>query len=213
MLIHVIDFEGTLKCGIIEYGIVTLDGDRIENTYTGLCRADEPIRPQEMLLHGIRNEMLEGNLPFSNYQKFFYDLRHSGVLAAHHAPFENSLLNRYWNVVPSIGASSQSVASTGSWGPWIDSRLVAQQYFKSDDYSLGALIKAFDLQSILDTFAEIYCPTNRQKSHCALYDALASALLLISMQASYHLDVAALVRSSQTRAQSSRRDFAQDELF
>lgn len=213
MLIHVIDFEGNLQCGIIEYGIATLEAGEITNTCTDLCQAEEPIRAKDILFHGLRNEMLENHPPFSDYQEFFYGLRRSGVFAAHHAPVENSLLNRYWNVVPTQSDSPQVPASGGSWGPWIDSRLVAQQCFQTDDYSLGALVQAFELESTLQAHAASLCPENRCKPHCALYDAIASALLLVTMQKRYNLDSRDLIRSSQPRSSRNRGDFAQEELF
>jgi DNA polymerase III epsilon subunit-like protein len=213
MLIHVIDFEGNLQCGIIEYGIATLKEGKIENTQTGLCRPEEPIRAKDILLHGLRDEMLENHAPFSDYQDLFYGLRRGGVFAAHHAPVENSLLNRYWNVVPTQSESSRVPASGGSWGPWIDSRLVAQHCFQADDYSLGALVKLFELESTLKAYAASLCPEDRRNPHCALYDAIASALLLLTMQQTFDLDIRGLIRSSQTRSDISRGDFAQEELF
>ena len=35
--IHVIDFEGGLQCGIVEYGIVTIKGSSIESVATRFC--------------------------------------------------------------------------------------------------------------------------------------------------------------------------------
>ena len=213
MRIHVIDFEGNLQCGIIEYGIVTINAGEIEHTGTSLCRADTPLQPRDILVHGLRNEMLETFPFFISHQELFYGLRGSGVMAAHHAPVENMLLNRYWTVVPVGSKSSELPGSGGSWGPWIDSRLVAQRCYPADDYSLGALVKTFDLGSRLETLANAYCPGDRRKPHCALYDALASALLLIHLQYVYGLDDHTLIRLSQSRAESVRGDYAQDELF
>ena len=213
MRIHVIDFEGNLQCGIIEYGIVTLNAGEIEHTSTSLCRADTPIQARDILVHGLRNEMLEAYSPFMEHQALFYGLRGSGVLAAHHAPVENMLLNRYWTVVPVGKTSSELPSSDGSWGPWIDSRLVAQHCYRAEDYSLGNLVKTFALGARLETLAADCCPENRCKPHCALYDALASALVLVHLQKAYTLDERALIRLSQTRSASARGDFAQEELF
>jgi DNA polymerase-3 subunit epsilon len=40
------------------------------------------------------------------------------------------------------------------------------------------LIEIFDIQATLDAKAATICPVERRCYHCALYDALASALLL-----------------------------------
>jgi DNA polymerase-3 subunit epsilon len=40
------------------------------------------------------------------------------------------------------------------------------------------LIEIFDIQATLDAQAATICPVERRYYHCALYDALASALLL-----------------------------------
>jgi DNA polymerase-3 subunit epsilon len=54
-------------------------------------------------------------------------------------------------------------------------------YPQLESYKLSDLIGVFDLQRALKTKAEIHCPTGRQRYHCALYDALASALLLLRL--------------------------------
>jgi hypothetical protein len=43
------------------------------------------------------------------------------------------------------------------------------------------LVKEFMLQDDLDNLAGKHCPSNRRKAHCALYDALASSLLLVRL--------------------------------
>ena len=53
--IHVIDFEGGPQCGIVEYGVVSLKGMRIEKTETRLCRPKVNIPRHEEAVHGIRS--------------------------------------------------------------------------------------------------------------------------------------------------------------
>ena len=213
MRIHVIDFEGNLQCGIIEYGIVTLNNGEIEHTDTGFCRPEAPIQARDILVHGLRNEMLESFPSFAEHQGLFYSLRKAGILAAHHAPVENMLLNRYWTVVPVLENTLELPESGGSWGPWIDSRTVAQHCYQAEDYSLGALVQAFEIEPDLESLATEHCPEERRKPHCALYDALASALLLLQFRKSFNLDDHALIRLSQSRSESVRGDYAQGELF
>ena len=47
-----------------------------------------------------------------------------------------------------------------------------------DSYQLNTLIGLFGLEESLNQLAQEYCPKERIRYHCALYDALASALLL-----------------------------------
>ena len=65
-LVHVLDFEGTRRTGVIEYGVVTLREGLIESTSTGLCRSREDIRPEDVNVHGIDQQMSEAEAPFEN---------------------------------------------------------------------------------------------------------------------------------------------------
>jgi DNA polymerase-3 subunit epsilon len=68
------------------------------------------------------------------------------------------------------------------WGPWIDTgRIYSQLYPNQDSARLEALVVAGGLQGELDLLAEKHCPIGRRFYHCALYDALAGALLLASL--------------------------------
>jgi len=178
MRVHVIDFEGSLKCGVVEYGVVTLDGAHIVETLTGLCRPDAPMHPKDVLVHGLRDDMLRDQPSFEEFRDLFYQLRHDGTFAAHHAPVENAFLGRYWHTVPIRHALQHPCPSRGSWGPWIDSRVVYQRHYSLGEYSLQSLIRGFQLEHALESLGSEYCPSQRCKPHCALYDALASALLL-----------------------------------
>lgn len=73
---------------------------------------------------------------------------------------------------------------TAAWGPWIDTRrLYAQACPDLTRYGLGDLVTTLQLQRRLDPLVEEHCPASRNRPHCALYDALAAALLLQRLEA------------------------------
>src|SRR5882724_9841808 len=115
--IHFIDFEGSLGSGIIEFGVVTLQGGEIKETRTRLCRASGRIRPEDVALHGLAEEMVANAAPFADDFAFFAGLRESGPLAAHFAHVENSLMKAAWpypRVSPDFGRPGITHAD---WGP------------------------------------------------------------------------------------------------
>lgn len=227
-----IDFEGSPRYGVVEYGVVTLLGGQITQTQTALCRPDTEMSAKEIALHGIHMRDTADRPPFAEHRELFFSLHKTGVFCAHHASVENGFLKRVWpypplydapamqatatlgdlappptakaNATPSdlvapaakagddsgqaaIGAAGKVGATGGSairrqtagWGPWIDTRaLFAAAYSGLASYALGELIETFALGKDLEELAAVYCPPKRRKAHCALFDALASALLL-----------------------------------
>jgi DNA polymerase-3 subunit epsilon len=82
-------------------------------------------------------------------------------------------------------------------------------------HQLKALIDLFALQAALDARAAIACPPDRRHYHCALYDALASALLLRRLAEEPALNEASLHWLFQHSAASNaaRDSMGQRELF
>lgn len=209
--VYVVDFEGSLKTGVVEFGVVCLEQGSMISTETGMCRPERTQDPRDVLLHGLRDEMLRKQPAFEAYREQFHDYRRRGVLAAHHAVVENGFLAKYWHTVPAGGADGHAYPSLGSWGPWIDSRLVCQRCYRGlPNYGLMSLIRQFSLQAPLDDLAATHCPPDRRKPHCALYDALASALLLLRVQQHAGLGLRDWVRLSQSGGEP---DCAQQEWF
>lgn len=177
--IHVIDFEGSTKTGIIEYGVVTMLNGDISTTYTGLCKPRCHIPELDLQLHNIRNEDVSEKDPFEDQLDFFRNLRQTGPLGAHHAITENSLIKVHAPYPAESPDFLSPPLTLRSWGPWIDSlQLFKYFYPKLGSYKLMDLIETFHLAEELDIAAVKYCPETRRKPHCALYDALASVLLL-----------------------------------
>jgi len=214
--IHVIDFEGHRDYGIVEYGVVTLLGGGLSEAETRLCRASRNLRPEEVRLHGISHHDTADFPPFTDEWSRFSGLRQTGVLGAHHASFENFLLKSVWpypNFSPDFLSVGKSVAD---WGPWVDTRVLYEsKYPDLPSYRLSDLVVAFELSRWLDDLTRRYCPPDRSRYHCALYDALACSVLLLKFMEAVANDGATiewLLRKSMSR-QSWAGGGTQGELF
>lgn len=180
--IHFIDFEGGLGCGVLEFGIVTVRGGRIEAAQGRPCAPLGQIPAEDVAVHGLAPADLAGFRPFAEEWELFAGLRAEAPFAAHFAGTENSLIKRAW---PTPRPSADFVASGGrtlEWGPWIDTaRLYAEFYPHFASSGLESLVRAMGLQAALDRFAAAHCPDGRRRYHAALYDALGGALLLCAL--------------------------------
>ncbi len=180
--VHVLDFEGSPRYGVIEYGVVTLQNGEVARCYTALCAAEEDIDERDVWLHGLRRADTDGHPPFREHWDFFNGLRQTGPLAAHHAQVEHSLLKRSWPYPTAAPDFSRADCEVTDWGPWLDTRALYQRFHPElPEHKLGALVKRFELQEALDQLAAEHCPPKRSKYHCALYDTLAAALLLLRL--------------------------------
>jgi DNA polymerase III epsilon subunit-like protein len=177
-----IDFEGSRTTGVLEYGVVTVLGDRVVETKTRLCRAAGHVRAEETAMHGLRENDLVAQAPFVDDFDFFAGLREQGPLAAHYAGVENSLIKAVWPYPRNSPDFARSGGRMVDWGPWIDTgALYAQFYPQLVSLKLTDLVTACGLQPELDALAASHCPPERRRYHAALYDALAGALLLASL--------------------------------
>lgn len=181
--IHVLDFEGSVRTGIIEYGVATLLGGRIVETATRLCSVRAPIPIEESEVHGIFDEDVEGRPPVEADWEFFKKLRGNGLLGSHHAPAEIGMLTSVWSVPGTVpDFSLETRPPTVDWGPWIDTCRIAKEWFpREPKHGLGALIERFEIGERVERDAKKFCPKMRSRYHCALYDAIAAAHLLINM--------------------------------
>jgi DNA polymerase-3 subunit epsilon len=182
--IHIIDFEGSRRSGVVEYGVVTLLGDQVKETRTRLCAPTGTMHAREIQQHGIGKELLAGAKPFSEDWDYFANLRASGPLGAHNAGYEAALLTDVWTCPrrsPDF-ARPDSDAGIADWGPWLDTLQIYRRLYPDlERHNLGDLIEAFRLSEMLADYAQRYCPENRRRYHSALYDALASACLLLHL--------------------------------
>lgn len=178
-LIHFVDFEGSVASGILEYGVVTMRGAEIVETRTRLCRATGRVRAEDAALHGIEAAAVAGCAPFAEDFDAFARWRESGPLAAHFANAENTLIKAVWPYPRTSPDFARPGATATDWGHWIDTgRLYPQLYPSLASARLADVVAAFGLQARLDALAAEHAPGSRRRYHCALYDALAGALLL-----------------------------------
>lgn len=214
--IHVIDFEGSRQSGIVEYGVVTLQGAEIVAAHTRLCAPIGTISDRDRMQHGISEEAAAGAAPFDAEWCLFAELRATGPLCAHNAAVEDGLLRTVWPYPRDSPDFSEDDQRTASWGPWLDTLYLYRRiYPQLESHKLGDLIGLFGLQASLDEQAQLYCPQKRQRYHCALYDTLASALLLRRLYDEPALQALSLrwlfLQSSSTDA--ARDSMGQQTLF
>lgn len=180
--IFFVDFEGSRSSGVLEYGVVTVLRGEIVETKTRLCRAIGRVRAEDTAVHGLSSEMLASQRWFAEEWEFFAGLRERGPLAAHYAGVENALLKSVWPYPRSSPDFARPGECVIDWGPWIDTaRLYAQFYPGLDSGALESLVRACGLQPELESAATRFCPSDRCRYHCALYDALAGAVLMIRL--------------------------------
>lgn len=212
--IHVVDFEGSARTGVVESGVVTLLGGEVIATTTQLHAAREAVPPMDTQCHGLGAKDLKGRPPFESAWDEWVALRRSGPLAAHNATVESGLLRGTWPRPGAVPAFTGDPALVVEWGPWIDTCRLARAWAPSlGDYRLAALIAALRLGSRLEALAGEHCPPGRRRYHCALYDALAAALVLRTLCGQEGRSVAPLtqlVRESLTAPAAD--DLMQGEL-
>lgn len=212
--IHVVDFEGGLRTGVVESGVATLLGGEIVATATSLHAARAAIPSIDTQCHGLAERDLSGAPPFESEWDRWVSLRRTGLLAAHNATVEHDLLRGTWarpSVVPAFVGEAGEVAE---WGPWIDTCRLARAWAPSlGDFRLGQLVADLRLGARLDALAAQHCPPKRRRFHCALYDALAAALVLralCGLEGRSQASLAQLVRDSVSAPAAN--DLMQGEL-
>ena len=180
--INMIDFEGNRSCGIVEFGVASLLRGEVTSTRSRLCRAQGEISSADYRLHGIRSQDTEAMEPFDIEWEYFRNLRRSGPLGAHYAIIENKLLKMVWPYPPNSPDFLNTGEEVADWGLWVDTCALYSRLFpRFESHNLRDLITTFHLQQCLDSLASIHCSRARSKYHCALYDALASAALLMHL--------------------------------
>lgn len=215
-LVHVIDFEGSRQSGVVEYGIVTVSGRRITAAYTRLCAPVGTISDRDRAQHGISEVVACKEPPFHEEWALLSDLRTQGPFCAHHVAVESGLLQSVWPCPGQVPNFAEPGVWAADWGPWLDTlQLYRRIYPGLESYKLGDLVAAFQLQDTLEAEARRLCPPKRQHYHCALYDALASALLWIRLLEEEALAGAMLHWWIQQSASSAdrRQSMEQRELF
>lgn len=214
--IHVIDFEGSRQSGIVEYGYVTLHGGDLTASQTRICAPIGRISDLDREQHGISEGRAAGEARFDAEWALFAHLRETGPLCAHNAAVEDGFLRAVWacpRISPNFFETGQSVAS---WGPWLDTLYIYRRvYPQLTQHKLQMLVVLFNLQAELDAEAARHCPEDRRHYHCALYDALASALLLRRLSDEPSLKDASLywLFLQSAASDATHADMGQQELL
>ena len=174
--VYMMDFEGSPATGVVEYGVVCLHNGQIQWAETALCRPTGSIPSRDREVHGISESEAVRGTPFASLYGTFVEYRRNGIFAAHNRHAENTFLKDTWAVPPVVPDWRNGQASAQEWAPWIDTLSIYKALYPGlDSYALGDLVRTFGLGQELRILAEAHCPRQRQRPHCALYDALASS--------------------------------------
>ncbi len=181
--VHMLDFEGSAASGVVEYGIVTLRAGVVAEVETALCRPSGEIPEQDRMVHGLEARDTVGRPPFAALYGRFVALRRTGILAAHNRHAENAFLKAAWPLPPAVPDWRGGAGTAQEWGPWIDTLAIYRAVYPGlASYALGDLVDRFACGEELAELARRHCPPQRARPHCALHDALASALLLVRLE-------------------------------
>jgi DNA polymerase-3 subunit epsilon len=214
--IHFIDFEGSRSSGILEFGVVTLRSGEITEVRTRFCPATGRIPPEDAAVHGLKAEELAHEAPFTDEWEYFCGLRARGPFAAHYASAEHSMIKSIWPY-PRTGADfARPGRSATDWGPWIDTARLYEQLIQGvTSMKLETIVVRQNLQAELDLEAQRHCPPGRAHYHCALYDALAGAVLLrtLLLRTEYSTATIAWLYQMSTADADKREALRQTDLF
>lgn len=181
--VFMIDFEGSPRTGVVEFGVVHLQGGAIVGATTAACQPRAEISRRESAVHGLTHSRLQRLQPFADYFDQFVAFRRAGLFAAHNRHAEDTFIRDQWPVPPPVPDPLQPAATCNQWGPWLDTLSIYRAIYPGlGQYGLNDLIQRFELQEALAEQAQRFCPPDRQKPHCALFDALGSALLLLRLE-------------------------------
>lgn len=178
--VFALDFEGSRKIGIVEYGVVEIFGGAIVSATTRICSPRAKIPRADSEFFGITNAQAGACRPFSDDIGLFCDMRRRGVFASHNAVAEDTML-RDALPLPPLAPNPLTGAERAEWAPYIDTCALVKKIFRPKSAKLSDAIAAFGLLPELESLAQNHCPQGRRKWHCALFDALACALLLLKI--------------------------------
>lgn len=181
--VWMMDFEGSPATGVVEAGVVLLEGGALRQCFSFLCRPATEIPERDRAVHGIDADEAALASPFAEHYGWFVGLRRDGIFAAHNRHAENQFLGRTWPLPPRVPDWTDGSESVHTWGPWIDTLALYRSFYPGlEGYGLGDLVRLFALGERLANTVAVHCPEERRKPHCALYDALASSLLLLRLE-------------------------------
>ena len=143
-----LDFEGSLKSGIREIGIVSFINFKI--TYA-----------KEFIV----NKSIDLNNIIENIPK-------DGFIISHNVMIEKNLIIRTfpYPTFPKGGPLQ--------WGPWLDTVKIYQSLYPNlPSYDLKSLVAQFLNEDGLNKMTSTYCNLAKRKQHHALFDAICTFML------------------------------------
>jgi len=121
-------FRGARGCGVLEYGVVTVVRGEIVETRTRLCAAIGRVRAEDTAIHGLREEAVAAEPPFSSDWEFFAGLRERGPLP-HTTRASKTACSNPCGVPAQLAGFRPAGRTRRRVGPWIDTaRIYAQLY-------------------------------------------------------------------------------------
>ncbi len=179
--IYAIDFEGSKATGILEFALIEIKNWEISSVETHLCKPKAKVDKKTLAFCHLNEDMLKDKIAFEGHINSFINARRKGIFLAHNKATEDSLLRLYFPN-PEIFIDFSNNSKSPTWSPWIDTYRLCQKIFpKLKSYNLADLISTLKLNEELESLAKTHCPLSRAKWHCAPYDTIAAALILIKI--------------------------------
>ena len=145
---------------IIEIGAIAIEGGYPAEKFCSLIRIDRKIPLQTQRIHGITNEMLEGQPEADEVLPRFYDFLRDSIIVAHNARFDMEFLRHEFNHI-SLRLKNKSVCTL---------KMSRKLYPKLPNHRLDTLYRYL--------FGEI---TTDIRRHRALDDAKMAARIWLEM--------------------------------
>lgn len=134
---------------ILELAVLEYDGDQFASQLHCYFNPGKPIDPRTTAVHGITNERVKDEPPFSHRAQEIWSFFQNATLIAHNAPFDIRFLN----------AELVRAGLTPLTNPVVDTLTMARRIFKRN--------KNNKIRNLCEEFA---IPTDETKLHTAIYD-------------------------------------------
>tara|TARA_B110000908_G_C10265053_1_gene462981 strand:+ start:2661 stop:3299 length:639 start_codon:yes stop_codon:yes gene_type:complete len=201
-----IDFESAGTCAgdtdtPVQIGTATWslndpepESNLLSDTWMSYIHTDRKITWAAQQVHGITKEQLTDAPKLMLLWPDIKRRLHGNVVVAHGHGTEKRFLRAF----PAHG-----------FGPWVDTlHLARAAYPNLNDYSLGSICSTLELEEKISTLSAAASPNDQLTWHDALYDSIASIVLLRHIIQTFSLQDSAitLLTSPNTTAWRKNRD-------
>ncbi len=150
------DFEGSLRTGIREVGIVIVNEGKISQTHEIVKQKSDKRQMELKIIEFFASKIDE--IP--------------KCICSHNHSTENNLLR---SIMPYV--TSRSTENI-TWGPWLDTLSIYRRLYPDlMKYDLKSLVESFLCPDKLKIIATRHCNILRASYHHALYDSICCYLL------------------------------------